>query len=382
MKEFHGYSNIRHANTARLAPRQHMATGEKGVIKWFNRKTGIGFVSPEAGGDDVFLHQSHLSPEVKRNGTLPALAEGDSIYYDIGEHNMRPIATNVQLCPGHGSNSAAAVDVPAAEAAYIARLVAHLRGKPQVNLAQLGHNVVSKPDGAPSLGTVLRQHPEVFSQHRVGTSITVSLVSGAAAPSQPKGRKSKSHAEVEPADLAAAIKDALQEAEKEQVEQNEQIEEARRSYFESQRQREADDRVTVDSPHSSDSEQMYAFVCTVVELPPPPTLVLKSWHGTSWASAQTIKSRGFKVSSGEKQLLGRGVYVAKFHKALRFAQDESRHHSPEGGLVECQVSFSNPKFVTSDDDTWQSEGHDACRADHTSGSSHLEWCLKEASQVS
>ena len=277
--------------------------------------------------------------------------------------------------------TAAAVDVPAAEAAYIARLVAHLRGKPQVNLAQLGHNVVSKPGGAPSLGTVLRQHPEVFSQHRVGTSITVSLVSGA--PSRPKGRKAENHAEVEPANLAAAIKDALQEAEKEQVEQNEQIEEARRSYFESQRQREADDRVIADPPHSSDSEQMHAhaFVCTVVEQPPPPTLVLKFWHGTSWASAQAIKSHGFKVSTGEKQLLGRGVYVAKFHKALRFAQDESRHHSPEGGLVECQVRFSNPKFVTSDDDTWQSEGHDACRVDHTSQSSHLEWCLKEASQV-
>ena len=280
-----------------------------------------------------------------------------------------------------------------AEAEYVARLVAHLGSKPsRSNLPSPEHNytdllpslgnAVRRPDGVPSLGNVLRRHPHIFRLHAVGASDAVSLVSGA--PSRPKGRKAESHAEVEPGNLAAAIKAALQEAEKEQVEQNEQIEEARRSYFESQRQREADDRVIADSPHSSDSEQMhaYALVCTVVEVPPPPTLELKFWHGTSWASAQAIKSRGFKVSSGEKQLLGRGVYVAKFHKALRFAQDESRHRSPEGGLVECQVRFSNPKFVTSDDDTWQSEGHDACRADHTSGSSHLEWCLKEASQVS
>ena len=129
-----------------------------------------------------------------------------------------------------------------AEAEYVARLVAHLRSKPsRSNLPSPEHNytdllpslgnAVRRPDGVPSLGNVLRRHPHIFRLHAVGASDAVSLVSGA--PSRPKGRKAESHAEVEPANLAAAIKDALQEAEKEQVEQNEQIEEARRSYFES-----------------------------------------------------------------------------------------------------------------------------------------------------
>ena len=70
-------------------------------------------------------------------------------------------------------------------------------------------------------------------------------------------------------------------------------------------------------------------------------------------------------------------------KALRFAQDGARHDGTEGGLIELIVRFYNPKFVDSDDQpgVWQDEGFDACRADHTKQSTHMEWCLKEPSQV-
>ncbi|KAL1495792.1 hypothetical protein AB1Y20_016653 [Prymnesium parvum] len=70
-----------------------------------------------------------------------------------------------------------------AEKDYVARLVAHLRGKPHVLLSQLGSNVVPKPGGVASVGKVLRRHPAIFRLHRVGALDAASLVSGAAEPS-------------------------------------------------------------------------------------------------------------------------------------------------------------------------------------------------------
>ena len=74
---------------------QHTAT-----IKWFDRKKGFGFASPEEGGDDIFVHQLNLGNNSE--GKRPFLDEGDTIYYDIGEHNGRPTAINVKLPPGKG----------------------------------------------------------------------------------------------------------------------------------------------------------------------------------------------------------------------------------------------------------------------------------------
>ena len=69
--------------------------------------------------------------------------------------------------------------------------------------------------------------------------------------------------------------------------------------------------------------------------PPPPRekkpQTLKMFHGTSWAKARQILAGGFIESS--QGLLGAGVYVARREKALRFAQDSSRHGGSKGGLV-------------------------------------------------
>jgi hypothetical protein len=105
----------------------------------------------------------------------------------------------------------------------------------------------------------------------------------------------------------------------------------------------------------------------------------KFFHGTSWTRAQKIARDGFIGSSDG--LLGPGIYVAREDKARRFAEEAERHGSSAGGLVEVIVSFRNPKYVSSDDTGWRYEGYDACRAETTSRSPNMEWCIKDASQV-
>ena len=52
-----------------------MATG---TVKWYNETKGYGFIQPEAGGKDVFVHASAL----ERAG-LRGLAEGQKVSYDV-----------------------------------------------------------------------------------------------------------------------------------------------------------------------------------------------------------------------------------------------------------------------------------------------------------
>ena len=52
-----------------------MATG---TVKWYNETKGYGFIQPDAGGKDVFVHASAL----ERAG-LRGLAEGQKVSYDI-----------------------------------------------------------------------------------------------------------------------------------------------------------------------------------------------------------------------------------------------------------------------------------------------------------
>lgn len=67
-----------------------MATG---TVKWFNPGKGFGFVAPEDGGKDVFIHVSAL----ERAG-ISGLAEGQKIEYQLGAgRDGRTSAENVRL---------------------------------------------------------------------------------------------------------------------------------------------------------------------------------------------------------------------------------------------------------------------------------------------
>ena len=64
-----------------------MATG---IVKWFNAEKGYGFIQPDDGGKDVFVHIS----AVERAG-MPGLREGQRIKYDVALDRGKAAATNL-----------------------------------------------------------------------------------------------------------------------------------------------------------------------------------------------------------------------------------------------------------------------------------------------
>ncbi|PJB70213.1 MAG: cold-shock protein [Alphaproteobacteria bacterium CG_4_9_14_3_um_filter_47_13] len=65
-----------------------MATG---TVKWFNPTKGYGFIEPEDGGKDVFVHIS----AVEKAG-MRSLHEGQKISYDIEEEKGKASAQNLK----------------------------------------------------------------------------------------------------------------------------------------------------------------------------------------------------------------------------------------------------------------------------------------------
>ena len=61
-----------------------------GTVKWFNSSKGFGFVVPDDGGDDLFVHHS----EIKSEG-YASLDEGQKVDFQIGQGKKGPCATNV-----------------------------------------------------------------------------------------------------------------------------------------------------------------------------------------------------------------------------------------------------------------------------------------------
>jgi cold shock protein len=63
-----------------------------GTVKFFNHTRGFGFIQPEDGGKDVFVHASAL----QRAGIM-GLDEGQRVVVDIAEGHKGPEATAVRL---------------------------------------------------------------------------------------------------------------------------------------------------------------------------------------------------------------------------------------------------------------------------------------------
>ena len=65
-----------------------------GTVKWFNATKGYGFIAPEEGSSDVFVHVSAL----ERAG-LPGLVDGQKVTYELEKDRKsgKMSATNLQL---------------------------------------------------------------------------------------------------------------------------------------------------------------------------------------------------------------------------------------------------------------------------------------------
>jgi len=61
-----------------------------GTVKWFNERKGYGFITPDDGGDDLFVHHS----EVMTSG-YASLKEGQKVEFEVGQGKKGPCATKV-----------------------------------------------------------------------------------------------------------------------------------------------------------------------------------------------------------------------------------------------------------------------------------------------
>ena len=66
-----------------------MATG---TVKWFSNDKGYGFITPDGGGKDVFVHHRSISGE-----GFKTLTEGSKVSFEPSEGAKGPEATNVAL---------------------------------------------------------------------------------------------------------------------------------------------------------------------------------------------------------------------------------------------------------------------------------------------
>ncbi len=63
----------------------------QGTVKWFSDEKGYGFITPDDGSKDLFIHHSNILGD-----GFKSLSEGQTVSYEAGEGRKGPEATSVQ----------------------------------------------------------------------------------------------------------------------------------------------------------------------------------------------------------------------------------------------------------------------------------------------
>jgi len=63
----------------------------KGTVKWFNADKGFGFITPEDGSKDLFVHHS----EIQSGGQFATLNDGQAVEFEVGQGQKGPCANKV-----------------------------------------------------------------------------------------------------------------------------------------------------------------------------------------------------------------------------------------------------------------------------------------------
>jgi cold shock protein len=79
-----------HSRTSTSSNSEELVMRTSGTVKWFNDSKGFGFITPENGAKDCFVHHS----AIEGNG-FKSLAEGDKVEFDMVEEPKGPKAQNV-----------------------------------------------------------------------------------------------------------------------------------------------------------------------------------------------------------------------------------------------------------------------------------------------
>ena len=79
-----------------------------GTVKWFNERKGFGFITPEDGSKDVFVHHSSIA-----GSGFKTLAEGQRVTFGVEQGPKGPSATDVPVKPTVRPTAPAGRAVPA-----------------------------------------------------------------------------------------------------------------------------------------------------------------------------------------------------------------------------------------------------------------------------
>lgn len=76
---------------ARLQTQRGKKQMARGTVKWFNDTKGFGFITPDDGGKDLFVHYKSI-----QNDGYKSLKEGQKVTFDVEQGQKGPAAVNVR----------------------------------------------------------------------------------------------------------------------------------------------------------------------------------------------------------------------------------------------------------------------------------------------